>query len=103
MTGARRPTTKPRVHIPPAGEPPALPLAPTPQAPWWWSLVAGPAAGLLAVAIGLLVTWQDLKPDAFVMSMLFLGVALLAGVNVDILFGRVARVLAAAAEKGKEP
>lgn len=115
MTGARRPAVRPktgRVHLaPPAAAsatpppPPSTPVAA--PAPWWLPLATGVGSGLLAVAIGLLTAIHRLQLDSFTMAMLFLGVALAAGVNASVLFGRplvwVARVVAAASGKDKEP
>lgn len=115
MTGARRPAVRPktgRVHLaPPAAASAAPPPPSTPvvaPAPWWLPLATGVGSGLLAVAIGLLTAIHRLQLDPLTWAMLFLGVALAAGVNASVLFGRpliwVARVFsAAAAGKDREP
>lgn len=113
MTGARRPAVRPktgRVHLAPpaaasaAPPPPSTPVAA--PAPWWLPLATGVGSGLLAVAIGLLTAIHRLQLDAFTMAMLFVGVALAAGINAQVVlerpFGWLARVFAAAASAGKD-
>lgn len=77
------------------------------RAPWWLPLAMGVGSGLLAVTIGLLTAIHKLQLDPFTMAMLFLGVALVAGVHASVLFERplgwVARVFAAATGKDREP
>lgn len=116
MTGARRPAVRPktgRVHLaPPAAAsaapppPPPPPVTPVAPAPWWLPLATGVGSGLLAVAIGLLTAIHKLQLDAFTMAMLFVGVALAAGINAQVVlerpFGWLARVFAAAASAGKD-
>lgn len=108
----RRPTTRPpgtrpktgRVHLAPS--PPPTP-PPQPSAPWWWSLLAGLLAGLLAVGVGLLITAGEMRPDPFAMTLIGSGIALVAGANVRAVtraaLGPVAKAITAAAAKDGAP
>lgn len=113
MTGApRRPVTRPktgRIHIASSEAtevPPPPPLVQPAAPPWWLPLVTGVGSGLLAVGIGLLTAINKLQLDAFTMAMLFVGVALAAGINAQVVlerpFGWLARVFSAAAAAGKD-
>lgn len=106
----RRPTTRPgtrpktgRVHLAPM----PTPAPTTPPAPWWWSILAGLLAGLLAVSVGLLITAGKMQPDPFAMALIGSGIALVAGANVRAVtraaLGPVARAITAAAEKDGQP
>lgn len=94
MTGGRRPAARPKT-TPPVDPPPVA--AP---APWWLPVATGVGSGLLAVGIALVTAINKLELDTFTMAMLFLGVALAAGVNASVLFGRpivwFARIFSAA-------
>jgi len=109
----RRPTTRPgtrtatgRVRLAPPSPPTPVP-DPPPPAPWWWSILAGLLAGLLAVGVGLLITAGKMQPDPFAMALIGSGIALVAGANVRAVtraaLGPVARAIAASAEKDGTP
>lgn len=111
----RRPTTRPgtnsrpktggRVRLAPPAPPTPVPAPP--RAPWWWPIVSGVLAGVIAVGLGLLLTLGRMQPDPFAMALFGSGIALIAGGHVSAVtravLGPVARALAAPAEKDNGP
>lgn len=98
---ARRTTTQ-RVHLAAREREELLPA----RAPWWWPVIAGLLAGLLSVAIGVVLTLGRVTPDPFSMGLIGTGIALIAGINTRAILARglgpVGRALAEADERSRD-